>query len=112
MDQEVADDPVNGQKIVRNNVYMMLFIENFIITLSVVYFFICFRTSKPPTPPSFAAMRNHESITQGLVKDMKNLLKNCNYLLVAAVFTMMYGVYAGFQILIASILAPYGYTTL
>ena len=49
--------------IIRENIYRMLFVENIIITFMVFYFFVFFRSNAPPTPPSFAAMRNHSSIT-------------------------------------------------
>jgi len=88
---------------------MMILVENIIVTLSLVYFFVVFRNSKPPTPPSKVAMRNRESVSKGMWQDTKDLLSNTNYLLVTLVFTLMYCVYAAFGFFVSEILAPFGY---
>jgi FLVCR family feline leukemia virus subgroup C receptor-related protein len=85
----------------------MFFIQNIMITLAVAFYFIVFRTSRPPTPPSYAATRNHTSITQGLVKDTKLLLKNTNYLLVVLIFSLMYCIYAEIGIQVAVLFYPF-----
>lgn len=43
--------------VVRANIYNLLFVNNCMITVAVVYFFIVFKQSRPPTPPSPAATR-------------------------------------------------------
>lgn len=50
-------------QVVRSNIYNLLFVENCMITLAIVYFFIVFRQSKPPSPPSRSATRRTQSIT-------------------------------------------------
>ena len=110
MDKLINANPANKPAIIREEFMKMLFVENIIITLSLIYFFIFFRTSKPPTPPSHAASRNRTSISQGFIQDTKILFKNTNYILIVSVFTFMYCVYASFGFFVASILYPFGYS--
>ena len=44
-------------EVVRANIYNLLFVENCMITVAVVYFFVVFNQSKPPSPPSPSATR-------------------------------------------------------
>jgi MFS family permease len=85
----------------------MLFVENIMIFICGVYFFAFFRSSRPQTPPSYVAMRNHSSITQGFKADLFTLFKNTNYLVIMTVFSLMYCVYAGFGIFVANLLHPF-----
>lgn len=48
---------------VREELYNMFFVQNILMTAILVYFFIFFRTSCPPTPPSFAATISREEMT-------------------------------------------------
>jgi len=80
---------------------------NIMITLCTIYFFVFFTTSRPPTPPSYVAMRNHSSITTGFKADIVVLLKNTNYLLIMTVFSLMYCIYAGFGIFVSKLIPPF-----
>ena len=74
------------------------------ITLSVIYFFIVFRTSRPPFPPSLAALAKNEDITKGMIKDTWKLLQNRNYMIILVIFTLLYTVYAGLGFVINPLL--------
>lgn len=94
-------------QVIRENIDNMYFMENILISICAVYFFVFFTASRPPTPPSYVAMRNHSSITQGLKADLGTLLSNKNYLLIMTVFSLMYCVYAGFGIFLDYIFSPF-----
>ena len=91
------------------NVYSLLFVENIMITIVVTYFFIVYRTSKPPTPPSQIATRNHDSITQGMWNDCKILMNNKNYMLILFIFSLIYSLYAGIGFVISPLLLAFDY---
>lgn len=80
------------------------------ITLAVIYFFVVFRTDKPPTPPSAAGTVKKEALTEGMLKDTFKLMKNVNYVLVLAIFTLIYTIYAGLGFVISPLFAPYEYS--
>ena len=80
------------------------------ITFAVIYFFIVFKKSRPPTPPSPAATRRKESITQGMCKDFAILFTNVNFLLISAIYALMYTIYAGLGFVVGSLFAPFLYS--
>lgn len=87
----------------------MLFFENIGITVCVIFFFVVFRTSRPPTPPSPAATRNRGSISQGMWKDVKIIFRNKNYVLTMCIFTLIYSLYAGVGFVINPLFYPCGF---
>ena len=89
----------------------MLFWETIVTTIGVLYFWVVFRTSRPPSPPSLAATRRKQSITQGMWKDTQILIANRNFLLVLGCFSMVYSIYAGIGFVINPLLIPLGYGT-
>lgn len=89
----------------------MLLFETILTTVGVLYFWVVFRTSRPPSPPSLAATRRKQSITQGMWKDTKILFANRNFMLVLFVFSLVYSIYAGIGFVINPLLGPLGYTT-
>lgn len=80
------------------------------ISVAAVYFFIVFKKSKPPSPPSPAATRRKESITQGMCKDFTILFTNVNFLLVSAIYALMYTVYAAMGFVVGSLFGPFDYS--
>lgn len=87
----------------------MLIFENIVITLLVVYFFVFFRASAPPTPPSFAAMRNHTSITQGMGEDFLILMKNRNFVLTLVAYTLIFCIYTGIGAILPFLWSPFNF---
>jgi hypothetical protein len=81
------------------------------ITLAVIYFFLVFRTDKPPSPPSAAGTVSHEALTEGMLKDTLKLAKNCNYVLILLIFTLIYTIYAGLGFVISPLFGSYTYTS-
>lgn len=102
-------DSTETAHIVRENIYLMLFIENIAITVMVLYFFLFFRSSAPPTPPSFAAMRNRSSITQGMVEDFKILMRNRNFMLITICYMFVFSIYAGIGAILPLLFGPLGF---
>lgn len=96
-------------EIVRDNIYVMLFVENIAITIMALYFFIFFRNSNPPTPPSFAAMRNHSSITQGMAADFMTLMRNRNFVLVTLSYVLIFSIYSGLSVILPLLWLPFGF---
>lgn len=84
----------------------MLIVESIGITFMAIYFFVFFRTSAPPTPPSFAAMRNHTSITQGMWEDFKILMRNRNFVMVLIAFMCIFSIYSGIGAILPFLWAP------
>ena len=95
----------------KEEIYEMIFVENLFISGVFLFFCVFFTKSAPKTPPSFAAMRNHSSITQGMVQDFKILISNKNFLWMALVYTLVFCVYSGLGIILALVFAPYGFNT-
>ena len=96
---------------VRKATYNLLGIESLMITLAVLYFFAVVRTDKPPTPPSAAGTVSKQALTEGMARDTLKLAKNCNYLLILAIFTLIYTIYAGLGFVISPLFDAYTYTT-
>lgn len=100
---------IDPNLVVREEIYSMIFVENLIITVVFLYFLAFFRTSTPPTPPSFAAMRNHTSITQGMVEDFKILMTNRNFLWVLWCYCFVFCIYSGIGVVLALLFSPMGF---
>jgi MFS family permease len=75
-----------------------------------VYFLIFFRTSAPPTPPSIAATIPMSEVTQGMWPDTKKLLANKNFLGVFFCYFIIFGIYAGFGLIVSPLFANAGMT--
>lgn len=87
----------------------MLIVESIAITLLVIYFFAFFRMSSPPTPPSFAAMRNHTSITQGMGEDFLILMKNRNFVLLLICYILIFCIYTGIGGILPWLWSPFNF---
>jgi len=89
----------------------MILFETIFTSFACIYFWVVFRTSRPPSVPSLAATRRKTSITKGLWNDFAILMKNKNFLLVLTSFTLNYSIYALIGFLINPLLTPLGYDT-
>jgi nitrate/nitrite transporter NarK len=98
-----------AQQIVRQETLAMLNVESAMITFVVLFFFLAFRQDKPPSPPSAAALVKREDITKGMWNDTKTLASNFNFMLVLAIFAMVYTVYAALGFVIDPLLVPFNY---
>lgn len=81
--------------------------ENILNSVGMVWFLVFFR-SAPPTPPSFVAMRNHSSITQGMWQDFKVLLNNRNYKLILGAFAFIFFSYNAIGVNLSLLFKPFG----
>lgn len=105
------DKSVPATTATKEGVQRMLLFETILTSIGVLYFWFVFRTSRPPSPPSLAATRRKQSITQGMWKDTKILIANRNFVLVLVVFSLVYSIYAGIGFVINPLLVPLGYST-
>jgi len=87
----------------------MLILESAMATIGCIYLWIVFRTSKPRSPPSLAATRRMQSITQGMWNDTKILMRNKNFLFLAISFTLVYSVYNCIGNTLNFLMTPLGY---
>lgn len=91
IDEKQKADPLKTyDSILKDKIFQMIVMESILTTLGCIYFWVVFRTSKPPTPPSLAATRRMQSITQGMCNDFKILMKNRNFVLLTIIFALLY----------------------
>lgn len=81
----------------------MVFMENCIITLCLLYFLVFFTRNNPPTPPSFCSMRNKTSITQGMREDFKILMRNRNFIYTLLSYVLIFCIYSSFGVVVSLI---------
>ena len=105
----VNPTPTEEGNIFVRNIYEMLFWETIGTSIGCIYFWIVFRTSKPPTPPSLVAMRRQTSITQGMWNDVKTISKNKNYIIIFCFFSLVYATYAAYGMILDYLFHPLGY---
>jgi len=86
----------------------MLLFENCIISACLLYFLVFFTKNIPPTPPSFAAMRNKTSITQGMKEDFKTLMRNRNFVYTMMCYVLIFTIYSSFGVVVASVFYGFG----
>ena len=86
----------------------MLLMENCIITACFLYFLVFFTSNTPPTPPSFAAMRNKTSITQGMKEDFKTLMRNRNFVYTMISYVLIFSIYSSFGVVVSLIFIEFG----
>lgn len=109
--KEKADPLTPSNTILKDEIFRMIVMESILTSLGCIYFWIVFRTSKPPAPPSLAATRRQQSITQGMCNDFKILMMNRNFVLLTMIFALLYAQYAGFGFILNYLLTPLHYSS-
>ena len=70
---------------------------------------IIFYRSKPAELPS-AAAKYQMTAKFEFVKDMKELFKNTNFILLSITYSIVYGIFCCLGAILSNFMKPYGYT--
>jgi MFS family permease len=91
---------------VRNQTYNVMYFEGAII-ICIALFTIIAMKEKPEHPPSKLALTKVEDMTLGMWKDVGLLLKNCNFMALLLVYSVLYSVINSLMDAISPIFHPY-----
>jgi len=104
---DLQDDLKNGGDDLRSRVKSILIVQNSIVSFFCILFFFLVK-EKPEHPASKSSLEKPADIKMG--KEMRNLLKDKNYVFVLIIFTILYGIYTTLGNILSPLFSPYGYT--
>jgi len=99
---ELDEDPEKEKR----NVYLFIWVQCIIVTIANIPLLI-FAQEKPPSPPSFSATKPPTGFNFKV--ELKELIKNRNFILLTLAFGAMYGTSACLSAVVSSLTLPFGY---
>jgi len=99
-------DPTYKQT-VKDSCYKIILIENIILTTTALPFIFIIKEA-PPTPPSCLDAKDLGSKNSS--GELKQLLRNKNYILMALPFSVLFGLMNGIGNILSPFFQPFGYT--
>ncbi|EGR33456.1 major facilitator superfamily protein, putative [Ichthyophthirius multifiliis] len=88
----------------KNLTFNLLLVQAIVVSVFAVLNIIFYR-DKPLTPPSYSANVQREDFQ----KSLKLLVKNKTYILITITFSLLYGSFIDFAVILGQVIAPFGF---